>query len=172
MTDCDICKILENKQAFRLVHEDDKCFAILHESPAVPGHTLLIPKNHSPIFEEIPDDIISHLSEISNSISVKLFETLNAQGTNIIINNGIDAGQEMPHFLINIIPRKEGDGLNLQWEPKSVGQEELEKSLSMLKIFENIFSGEEYKRVTIKEEEPEETEEEEDYTVKQLHRIP
>ncbi|MBN2422750.1 HIT family protein [Candidatus Woesearchaeota archaeon] len=173
MADCDICKIMENKKEFKIIYEDDVCIALLHESPSVPGHTLLFPKEHFPILEEIPDKITEHLFVVANKISMLLFELLKATGTNIIINNGTDAGQELPHFLINIIPRKEKDNLNFEWAPKKKGEDELKTTLSMIKTFsDGIFKGEEYKRVKIKAQDSKEDEKEEDYLIKQLKRIP
>ncbi len=139
---CDICSILENKDVFKLVYEDDLCFAILHESPAALGHTLVIPKEHAPIIEEMGDDLVGHIFNVANKISTAIFESLGAFGTNIIVNNGIDAGQELPHMIINIIPRKENDNLNFEWSPKTASQEDLKFVLERLKpVSDLIFSG-------------------------------
>ena len=139
---CDICSILENKDVFKLIYEDDLCFAILHESPAIAGHTLVIPKEHTPIIEELKDEIINHLFAVSNKISTAIFESLGAFGTNIIINNGHDAGQELPHLVINVIPRKENDGLNFEWTPKQSSQEDLKAISSRIKNYSDlIFAG-------------------------------
>jgi histidine triad (HIT) family protein len=171
MTECDICRILENKDSFKLFYEDDLCFALLHESPSTEGHSLVIPKKHYPILEEIPEKTLEHIFNIANQVSIALFDTLKATGTNIIVNNGISAGQELPHFLINIIPRKDNDKLDFEWKPKEVSEDQLKTILSMIQTFSDaIFKGEEYKRIKIKQDE--ELEEKEDYFIKQLKRIP
>jgi histidine triad (HIT) family protein len=85
----------------------------------------VVPKQHFPIFEQVPDKIVSKLFNISNKISTALFETLNIQGTNIFVTNGVSAGQSVAHFVINIIPRKEKDGINLQWTPRQLSEEEM-----------------------------------------------
>jgi histidine triad (HIT) family protein len=142
MKDCDICKILENKESFRLVYEDELCFAILHESPAVPGHTLVIPKQHAPIIEELDDNSAQHIFVIANKVSSALFDSLGAHGTNIILNNGVSAGQELPHVVVNVLPRKENDGLDLDWQGKKAGESELKAVQSMIRNFsEQIFAG-------------------------------
>ena len=48
---------------------------------------------------------------ISKQISNALLKSLQSQGTNIFVANGQVAGQKAPHFMIHVIPRKEGDGL-------------------------------------------------------------
>ena len=105
MTECDICAILNNKEEFRFIYEDEVCFVILHESPAVLGHTLVIPKQHAAIFEELEDKIVEHIFIVCNKISTLLFDKLQVHGTNVILNNGHDAGQEINHVVVNVLPR-------------------------------------------------------------------
>jgi histidine triad (HIT) family protein len=175
MTDCDICKILENRTSFKFIYEDDLCFAILHESPAIDGHALVIPKKHSPILEELDDKSAERLFIIANKISTSVFDTMGAHGTNIILNNGTDAGQELPHVILNVLPRKEKDNINLEWQAKKATEGELKTTQSMIKsVSEFFFSGKDtLPEVKIKKEtHHEEFKPEEDYAIKSLKRIP
>ncbi len=122
---CRICELIRNRES--LIYEDDKIAAFLSRKPAIPGHIVLTTKGHYPIFENVPDDAVSHIFTVANKLSTITFETLGAQGTNIIVNNGLAAGQKEPHFLVNIIPRKEGDNLKLEWNPKKPIETELEE---------------------------------------------
>ena len=174
MADCDICNILKNKDSFKFIYEDDICYAILHESPSTLGHVLVIPKKHVPILEELDDKIVEHLFIISNKISTAIFDTLGAHGTNIVLNNGTAAGQELPHVVINILPRTENDGINLEWQPKQASDGELKTAQSMIKsIADSIFAGKDnLPEVKIKKESKTLEKEEENYLIKQLNRIP
>ena len=125
MADCVICQIIEGNVPSKKIYEDDEILAFLDMNGATPGHTFIVPKKHYPIFEQIPDELVGKLFSVSNKISTALFETLQVQGTNIFITNGVSAGQSVAHFVINIIPRKEGDGVNLQWQPKQLNEEEM-----------------------------------------------
>ena len=125
MADCVICQIIEGKVPSKKLYEDDEVFVFLDFNGATPGHTFVVPKEHFPIFEQVPDKIVEKLFKISNKVSTALFETLQVQGTNIFITNGVSAGQSVAHFVINIIPRKEGDGVNLQWQPRQLSEEEM-----------------------------------------------
>ena len=55
-----------------------------------------------------------------------LFELLKVHGTNIIMKNGIAAGQMISHASIHIIPRRSDDGLKLDWDLKQAAPEALE----------------------------------------------
>jgi len=141
---CDICKIIERKDEFQIIYEDDVCFALLHESPASSGHVMVIPKKHATILEELNDNDVGHLFNIANAISTIIFEVAGAQGTNIIMNNGVSAGQKQPHVILNIIPRMENDNLHLTWEPRQAIDSELKRVKSMLESEANfILSGKE-----------------------------
>lgn len=173
MANCDVCKIIENKESFKLIYEDELCIIILHESPAIEGHSLVIPKKHTPIFEELDDKTVEHLFLIANKLSTSLFDTLNASGTNILINNGTAAGQELPHVLLNVFPRLDKDNINLEWPAKKASEGELKSTQSLIKsISEFIFSGKEaLPEVKVKEEKSHPAPAE-DYLVKHLKRMP
>jgi len=122
MSSCKHCDEVKNGNK---IFEDDKVVAVLDPNPVSLGHVIVMPKDHFPIIEQVPDYIVSHVFEIVNKISIHLFEALKLQGTNILVSNGIPAGQEQPHFAVNIIPRKQNDGIDFQWEPKQLSEEEM-----------------------------------------------
>jgi len=146
-------------------------------SSGEPGNLL----HHYPIIEQVPDAELANLFGVANKISSSIFEDLKVQGTNIFVANGIPAGQTVAHFLINVIPRQENDGVNLQWKPKQLTEEEM--STVELKLKESI------KNIGVEKiesiEKPKTTQEEietqpqsisdddeEDYIAKQMRRIP
>ena len=125
MAECLICQIIEGKVPSKKIYEDDEILAFLDYNGASRGHTFIVPKKHYPIFEQVPDELVEKIFSVANKISTALFETMNVQGTNIFIANGVSAGQSVAHFIVNVIPRTEGDGINLQWNPKQLSEEEM-----------------------------------------------
>lgn len=81
----------------------------------------VVPNKHITIIEELSDDIFSYMMNVANKFATILFEKFQAQGTNLLIQNGTSAGQEIPHVSILVIPRKQDDKLDLEWkmEPAS-----------------------------------------------------
>ncbi len=175
MIDCKICEFIKNK--VNLLYEDDIVYAMLPERPVTLGHIFVIPKKHYPIIEQVPDYEISPLFKIANKLSSVLFETLKIQGTNIIVQNGIAAGQKYAHFIINIIPRKENDNLKLEWKPKQISEEEMSTVELKLKDQTQNIGGfiKETPVETLSLSQKKEVidySSEENYLIKQLHRIP
>lgn len=170
---CKICEQIEKKD---ILYEDDTVVVVIPEKPAVAGHVVVAPKQHAPIFEAIPDFVIAHMGVVANKLSIALFEGLKAGGTNVIIQNGVAAGQQVPHVEMHVIPRRQDDKLPLEWEPKQLAPEQVSELEQKIKEeAKNIgpFQLEAKKPLEIKEDiEKIEHGEETNYLIKQLERIP
>ena len=134
---CQTCEKIGKEKEFK-IYEDNEVAAFLEEKPAVPGQITLLPKKHFPILEQLTDKLIGHILVISNKLSSALFDSIGCHGTNILINNGIAAGQKHSHFSLNIVPRTENDNIDLEWQPKQLSEEEI--STTELKLKENTTS--------------------------------
>ena len=66
---CLICQIVANKVPAYKIYEDDLTLAILDVNGANPGHCFVIPKNHYPIIEQVPDQELANLFTVTNKIS-------------------------------------------------------------------------------------------------------
>lgn len=108
---CIFCQIIAGKVPSKKVYEDDKCMAVMDINPAAVGHVLLMPKEHYAIMPQIPDEEIGHIFMVAKHLSHAMLRRLKVEGTNIFVANGPVAGQNAQHFMIHIIPRKEGDGI-------------------------------------------------------------
>ncbi|MBI1935656.1 HIT domain-containing protein [Candidatus Woesearchaeota archaeon] len=174
-TQCIVCSIVANQIPSKKIYEDDAVMAVLDVNGANPGHCFVIPKAHYPILEQVPDAEIGKLFQVSNRISTAIFESLGAHGTNIFVANGIPAGQTVAHFTINVIPRKENDGVNLQWQPKQLTEEELSTvELKLKEQTKNIgaFEREEKKPRVQAPRQAVLSDEEEEYFSRQMRRLP
>jgi len=170
---CPICLVVEGKIASWKIYEDDKILAMLHDTPASIGHIIIVPKKHYNIIEQVPDYIVSHMMIVANKLSTAVFEGLNAHGTNIIINNGPDAQQTMPHFSVHIIPRRENDGLNFNWMPKQLTEEEISTvEIQLKEQTQKVGNFETEEKAPLEEKGPARVIDEENYMTKQLNRIP
>lgn len=172
---CIVCQIVGGKIPSKKIYEDELAMAVLDVNGSNPGHCFVIPKNHYPIIEQVPDSEIGSLFSLSNKISTAIFESLGAQGTNIFVANGIPAGQTVAHFMINVIPRQENDGINLQWQPRQLSEEEMSTvELKLKDAAKNLGAFEKEKKVArVSAPKPVIlTEEEEEYFSRQIRRIP
>jgi histidine triad (HIT) family protein len=124
---CIFCQIIAGKVQAKKIYEDDDVVAILDINPANPGHILIMPREHYSIMPQIPDDEIGHIFLVAKALSNTSLRALEVQGSNIIVANGVAAGQRAQHFMVHLIPRKENDGINFQIPQKTIPEEELQK---------------------------------------------
>ena len=178
---CVICDIIDGKVPAHAVYEDEDILGILDLNGAAPGHVFIIPKQHIPILEQVPNHLVGKMFNVANNISSAIFDTLKVQGTNIFMTNGVSAGQKVAHMMVQVIPRAEGDGIKLDWPPKQLDEEEM--STVELKLKEEVskigFGSSSASApvasapVAAPVSSPDsEIEGEDNYLIKQLHRIP
>ncbi len=130
---CEYCDIIERKSKAQILYEDDDALIVLKDLVAIPGQITIIPKQHFTILELVPDSVLSKCAVLAQKAGAAVFDSLSAEGTNLLIQNGLGAGQKVPHFAIEVIPRREGDGLNFQWPTKPLAEDEIDFVYNLLK---------------------------------------
>ena len=66
---------------------------------------------------QIPEKEITHLFLAAKYLSQVVLKSLHVDGTNLFIANGLAAGQRSQHFMLHLIPRKQGDKI-LEFQEK------------------------------------------------------
>ena len=122
---CIFCSIVAKNVQSRVIYEDDLTLAVLDINPANPGHILLLPKEHYSVMPQMPDELVAHMGMIAKQLSVVMVRAFAADGTSIVAANGVAAGQRASHFMMHIIPRKEGDNVGIMLAPGKIGEAEL-----------------------------------------------
>ncbi len=93
----------------QLILENDLAVAIMDKFPVNEGHMLFIPKRHFKTYFEATKEEVVALYDLLHEGKKYLDEKFNADGYNIGINIGEDAGQTIMHLHIHLIPRYKGD---------------------------------------------------------------
>lgn len=124
---CIFCQIISGKVPSKKIYEDEHVLAILDINPASPGHLLIMPKEHYSIMPQIPEEELAHIFLTTKALSNAALRALEVQGSNIIVANGVAAGQRAQHFMVHLIPRKENDNINFQIPQKTISEQELQK---------------------------------------------
>jgi histidine triad (HIT) family protein len=114
---CIFCQIIAGKVPSNKVYEDKQLIGILDINPASKGHILFMPKEHYPIMPIIPPDTFKQMVGKLKEVDKCVKDALLCKETTVFIANGGAAGQQSTHFMLHIIPREGGDGLDIL-EPK------------------------------------------------------
>jgi histidine triad (HIT) family protein len=106
-------KIAAREIPAQIVFEDDLVLAIRDINPQAPTHLLIFPKSPVPrIAEATPADhkLLGHL--LLKAAEVAAQAGLKKNGYRLVINNGADGGETVPHLHCHIL-----GGRHLAWPP-------------------------------------------------------
>ena len=131
--DCLFCKIAKGEIHSATVYEDSHFTVILDVNPATKGHCLIIPKEHFDNIYDLDCETAGKLFARATCIARAMKDALKCDGLNLVQNNGEVAGQTVNHFHLHLIPRYEGDGLNLNWPQQEISGEQLEEIRQSIK---------------------------------------
>ena len=92
----------------KIIFEDDSSISFLDAFPLKFGHVLVIPKNHHAKLQDLSSTEIISLFQMVHKIIPKLESV--SDSSLIAIHNGKNAGQEIPHVHVHLIPRDKNDG--------------------------------------------------------------
>ncbi|MDD4878013.1 MAG: HIT family protein [Candidatus Nanoarchaeia archaeon] len=137
-SECVFCRIIKGEIPCAKLYENNDIIAFLDIMPAVKkgGHTLVVPKKHYEFITDMPDELIAKAMSAAKRIACAVMKE--ADGVNILLNNGKAAGQYVPHVHFHIVPRYKGDKIGLaHWEALKYRKGEMEKVQERIKkLFE------------------------------------
>jgi histidine triad (HIT) family protein len=105
-------RIIAREIPARIEHEDEQCIVIHDLKPQAPVHLLIIPKKPiARIAAAGPEDgaVLGHLLLVAGDLARKLDL---AQGFRLVVNNGPDAGEAVPHVHVHLLAKR-----TLAWPP-------------------------------------------------------
>jgi histidine triad (HIT) family protein len=107
---CIFCKIVAGKIPARVIMQNEKAMALLDAFPLSAGHSLVIPKSHYAKVQQMGKQDAMAVFEIVWKLVGAVETGSEVNASTIAIHNGNEAGQEVPHVHVHIVPRKRGDG--------------------------------------------------------------
>jgi len=106
-------KIAAREIPATIVYEDDLVFALRDINPEAPKHVLLIPKKPIPRLAEAKAEdqkLLGHLLLKAAEVAEK--SGLKESGYRLVINNGEDGGETVPHLHVHVL-----GGRHMAWPP-------------------------------------------------------
>ena len=103
MENCVFCKIVAGEIPSPRLYEDDKMIVIRDIQPKAKLHYLCIPKQHFALLSEMDAakaDIVKHVFQVIPTLENGLGLS---GGYRVIINQGEDGGQTVPHLHVHLL---------------------------------------------------------------------
>lgn len=106
---CPFCNNIAASTHLALVEELEDTIAFLPPRQHGTGHVLVIPRRHAPTLLDLDSSeataIMRHVHRVAHAIA----KAYDPAGLNVFQNNGITAGQTVPHYHVHIVPSYAGD---------------------------------------------------------------
>jgi histidine triad (HIT) family protein len=129
-TTCPFCEIVAGRQPQEIVYDDETVVGFLCEPPATWGHVLVVPRRHRADIWDIPPKEAAAAMVAARLLARVVRDDLGAVGVNLRQNSGGQAGQDVFHFHLHVVPRYPDDTLlpgcvwgMPPWEPPAGGDE-------------------------------------------------
>jgi histidine triad (HIT) family protein len=111
---CIFCDLIHGAAEASVCYEDRAALGLMDIQPVNPGHVLVVPREHYESLLDIPTELAMHLFEVVLQLGPAVRDVSGAEGTNIVVSSGAAAGQDVFHYHVHLIPRKPGDGFDVQ----------------------------------------------------------
>jgi histidine triad (HIT) family protein len=112
------------------IYEDETTYAFLDANPLAPGHTLVIPREPYERVNDMPPELLGDIFDVAGHLADAVERAVDADATTMAINNGEEAGQEVPHVHLHIIPQFEEDNsrpIHALFEGADLDDDEMEE---------------------------------------------
>jgi histidine triad (HIT) family protein len=106
-------KIIAREIPARIAYEDNLCLAFHDVHPQAPVHLLVVPKKEIARIDattEADEPLLGHLIQVAKKVAQQ--EGLMESGFRLVINNGRDGGETVPHLHVHVL-----GGRPLAWPP-------------------------------------------------------
>ncbi len=105
--ECIFCKIVRKEVPTEVLHEDHDLLAFPDLHPVAPVHVLIVPKEHMVNLNEAGAKDVPLLGKMLRLASRIANERGVAEtGYRVVVNNGEDGGQLVPHLHLHLIGGK------------------------------------------------------------------
>ena len=113
---CIFCAIVRGEAPAEIVLDDPAGIAFLDRRPLLPGHVLLVPRQHVATLPDLPVADVGPLFALARRLTRAVPQATGSDGSFMAINNLVS--QSVPHLHVHIVPRRHDDRLfsrNLAW---------------------------------------------------------
>ena len=122
---CIFCSVLAGEMPAEVVQEEEHTVAFMDIAPWTRGHAVVIPRRHVANLYEIEDDELARVNAAGRRLALRMRDNLGVDGVNLLNSTGSAAWQTVFHFHLHVIPRYDGDPLELPTQPEKADPEEM-----------------------------------------------
>jgi len=130
-------KIITGEAEASFVYRDELVSAFMDIEPINTGHVLVVPNKVVSSISDLDDETSARLFVVAKRIANAIRKSqIPCDGINLFLADGEDAGQEVSHVHLHVIPRLRNDGFDIKYPETGHFISERAKLDSAAKIIE------------------------------------
>lgn len=106
LKDCPFCQTTIADAVFA---RSENFLAVYNVAPILPGHTLIIPRNHIESVMDLDEEEMTEMMRFTRKVTTFLMEVFRAEAFNWSVQDKEIAGQSVAHLHLHIVLRYPGD---------------------------------------------------------------
>ena len=110
---CIFCDLIQGAAEVSVCYEDSQAIAFMDIQPVNAGHVLVVPRDHYESLCDVPAETAMHLFEVSMRLAPIIRDVSGCGDMNLVVNSGEAAGQNVFHYHVHVIPRRQDDGFDI-----------------------------------------------------------
>jgi histidine triad (HIT) family protein len=135
---CVFCEIVARSSPASYVAESDNAVAFLTIGPIRVGHTLVVPKRHVVEFRDASASELAGILLLGSEVVTLQRRALGSTGETLFLASGTAGEQSVFHLHLHVVPRHDGDGLDLTswWQRRMLKpeREDLDQIAKLLSV--------------------------------------
>ncbi|MGB8435973.1 MAG: HIT family protein [Burkholderiales bacterium] len=133
MSDCVFCRIVAGEIPASVVHEDDDTIAFMDIGSVNPGHVLVATKRHAENLFRLDEATGAAVGRALVRVARAVERAFAPEGLSQYQANGKLAGQTVFHFHVHLVPRRQDDGMKIDWPARNPARDVLEADAAAIR---------------------------------------
>ncbi len=106
---CYFCEVIAGREEKGIVEETDATLTLVNWNQFELGQVYVIPRRHAATLFDLTDEEAAAVMRAIRRVAEAQMRAYDPDGLNLIQNNGVSAGQSVPHFHVHVVPRRKAD---------------------------------------------------------------
>jgi histidine triad (HIT) family protein len=107
---CFFCEVIEGRQEKGIVEMTAETLTFVNWNQFEVGQVYVIPRRHAPTLLDLTEDEGAAIFQAVRRVAAALIWAYEPDGLTLYQNNGVASLQEVPHFHMHVVPRRNETG--------------------------------------------------------------
>lgn len=127
-------RIIRGELPAAKVYEDEHTFAFMDAGQVNPGHVIVATRRQVETILELDDELAGALFRTAARVARAVDAAFRPEGITVLQANRPAGWQTVPHVHLHVLPRHQGDGVELVWPRKEPPLEQLLELAARIRV--------------------------------------